>query len=103
LRIECVSWKTDRYEKSFSHNAANAPARRQPGGLERRIALRQLVSVSLAGPANRVHTMKTKGQILSAVVLVLFALCTLPARNIAAAQSSSDPQELQGFLDSGLK
>jgi CubicO group peptidase (beta-lactamase class C family) len=44
--------------------------------------------------------MKTKGQILSVVVLVLFALYALPARNIAAAQGSIDPQELQVFLDS---
>ncbi len=36
---------------------------------------------------------------LSVVVLVLFALRALPARNIAAAQGSFDPQELQGLLD----
>jgi CubicO group peptidase (beta-lactamase class C family) len=44
--------------------------------------------------------MKTKGQMLPVVVLVLFALCALPARNIAAAQGPIDSQELQAFFDS---
>ena len=44
--------------------------------------------------------MKTKGQMLPVVVLVLFALCALPTQNAATAQGLIDPKELQAFFDS---